>query len=233
MRPLLLDLFCGAGGAAVGYHRAGFDVIGVDNRPQPRYPFECWQLDALDALRQLVAGETLVDFAAIHASPPCQRYSVGLNVWHDEVREWHPDLIEATRELLVASGRPYVIENIPGSPLLDPVRICGSALGLDVERHRLFECSFSVLVPPCAHGWQTPRFAPNRSGRVGRLARVITVAGRGSPPDEADAGEPKVEQWRRAMEIDWMSREELREAIPPAYTELLGLQLLRHLQVVA
>src|SRR5512139_314282 len=147
--PRILDLFCGAGGAAVGYHRAGFDVVGVDINPQPNYPFEFVQADALWALQQLQVGSLLdyhlSDFDAIHASPPCQRYSTATKRNGTELE--HPDLIGPTRELLQATGLPYVIENVVGAPLRDSILLCGSwfALGADgyrLKRHRLFETSW-------------------------------------------------------------------------------------------
>ena len=141
-RPRLLDLFCGAGGAAMGYHRAGFEVVGVDINPQPRYPFEFHQADALEY--------PLAGFDAIHASPPCQRFSTMTKRWARSSS--HSDLIEPTRSRLRESMLPYVIENVAGAPLVGPIRLCGSSFGLPVRRHRLFEMSSPpLLVPPCQH----------------------------------------------------------------------------------
>src|SRR5262249_42856191 len=132
VKPRLLDLFCGAGGAAMGYHRAGFEVVGVDIKPQPNYPFQFVCADALAVLR----GEADIDIGrperidAIHASPPCQAYSVLKHLSSGD----HPDLVAETRTLLQSTGLLYVIENVPGAPLRDPVTICGSSLGLDVRR---------------------------------------------------------------------------------------------------
>ena len=232
MRPRLLDLFCGAGGAAMGYHRAGFEVVGVDNRPQPRYPFEFWTGDALLMLRD---EDVALDFDAIHASPPCQAHSAGKNMWKGRLPDdRHPELIEPTRELLRATGLPYVIENVVGAPLIEPVTLCGTSLGLGVKRHRLFETSFSVMAPPCdGHAGfvvsvfgggalsRTPRGGGARdpgSGRHSTMQRRVHV-----PHENA----------KRHMEIDWMTRDELSEAIPPAYTELIGHQLMQHLRMVA
>lgn len=205
-KPLLLDLFCGAGGAAVGYHRAGFEVVGVDHRPQPRYPFEFVQADALEF--------PLEGFDAIHASPPCQKFTAYRRRGAG-VGESSPDLIGAMRYRLNASGVPFVIENVPDAPLFEPVMLCGSSFGLDVRRHRLFECSFPVMVPPCYHDGQAPRF-PQATNRTA-LRKTVEVGVWRIP----------LEVQRRAMGIDWMIREELSEAVPPAYTELIGLQLMQ------
>src|SRR5581483_2394046 len=155
MRPRLLDLFCGAGGAAMGYHRAGFDVVGVDIRPQPNYPFEFIRDDALEYLHWLVAGSGgpcwLEDFAAIHASPPCQHYA-NVTRWRVAQSE-HPDLIAPTRGPLQATGLPWVIENVRTRELRADFMLCGTALGLPVRRHRYFETNWSGLVmsTPCQH----------------------------------------------------------------------------------
>src|SRR5688500_15798892 len=173
MKPRLLDLFCGAGGAAMGYHRAGFEVMGVDINRQPHYPFEFIQADALwylAALEDKRHGLTAKDaFDVIHASPPCQLYStVGKQAAkkHDIT---YPDLVGPTRELLVKSGLPYVIENVMGAPLISPIRLCGSSFGLDIRRHRRFELGgFDILLtPPCAHQWQKPRFRSMDKRRKG------------------------------------------------------------------
>jgi DNA (cytosine-5)-methyltransferase 1 len=210
-RLRLLDLFCGAGGAGAGYARAGFDVVGVDIADQPSYPFEFHQADALDF--------PLDGFDAIHASPPCQRYSALTARWGRQGD--HPDLIAVVRERL--AGVPRVIENVPGAPLRDPVRLCGSSFGLDVRRHRLFETNWPLRGEPCDHPRQTPRFPVPDRRRAGRLSSVVPVYG--NPNYAGD-----VELWRAAMGIAWMSATELREAIPPAYTEHIGRQLLEHLR---
>lgn len=216
MKPRLLDLFCGAGGAAMGYHRAGFDIVGVDLHPQPNYPFTFIQADALALLRRdmdwVKAG-----FDAIHASPPCQAFTAYRRRGQG-VGDSYPDLIGPTRALLEQTGLPYVIENVPGAPLENPVRLCGSSFGLDVRRHRLFETNWTLLAPPCNHAAQTPRFPPatNRTN----LRRTVEVGVWRIPLD--------VQQ--KAMGIDWMTLEELSQAIPPAYTELIGHQLLAHVE---
>ncbi len=211
MKPRLLDLFCGAGGAGMGYHRAGFDVVGVDIRPMPRYPFEFHQADALEYL-----AEHGHEFDAIHASPPCQGYS-GLNF----AAENYPKLIEPVRRLLKMSGKPYCIENVAGAKaeLLNPLMLCGSMFGLRVQRHRLFECRPEIYFAPapCNH-W-------------------LPVAPKGTWADDdkqfhyVHGHFVNQEYARRAMGIDWMNRDELAEAIPPAYTEYIGAQLMNVLQV--
>lgn len=209
--PRLLDLFCGAGGAGMGYHRAGFDVVGVDLAPQPNYPFPFLRADALE----LLAAGFWRGFDAIHASPPCQRYSLATG-FHPEARANHPDLVEPTRELLQQAGRLYVIENVPGAPLRRDLVLCGEMFGLRIHRHRWFECG----------GW-TPMRLQHQPHRL-RGARTNCETGPGVArwvsghyADHQDASD--------AMGIDWMTRDELREAIPPAYTELIGHQLAAHL----
>ncbi len=191
----LLDLFCGAGGAAMGYHRAGFDdIVGIDNVPQPNYPYTFVQADALRPPVDLDA------FDLIHASPPCQAFTVA-QVIHDNA---HPDLIEPTRALL--GNRPYVIENVPGAPLRRDYVLCGTMFGLRstaglLRRHRLFETSWHApsMTPPCSHTGPT-----------------VSVFGHGGHIYHGLA------DWREVMGIDWMTRVELAEAIPPAYTEYIG-----------
>jgi DNA (cytosine-5)-methyltransferase 1 len=212
-RPRLLDLFCGAGGAAVGYHRAGFDVVGVDIKPQPRYPFAFVPGHALDYCRE--HGH---EFDVIHASPPCQAYIAGLGALNRKNGNEHPRLIEPTRDALRATGRPWVIENVPGAPLCGPVVLCGSAFGLRVRRHRHFESDVLLLASGCQHKQQ---------------GRVVGVYGqRGSMPPGAH---PKggffiraksLDEGNEAMGIDWMTWKELTQAIPPAYTEHVGRQLM-------
>ncbi len=209
MRPRLLDLFCGQGGCAVGYHRAGFDVFGVDIKAQPRYPFPMVVADALKPpfdLRQ---------FDAIHASPPCQAYSRSRN---NGCHSSAPRLIDATRIILQASGKIWVIENVVGSKLNNPVELCGAAFGLksgifDLARHRLFEMSFYLLSPECCH----------------RRGQTIGVYGNGTNKWHREKFGRCItdSEKREAMGIDWMTRKGLTQAIPPAYTEYIGKQLMR------
>ena len=219
MKPRLLDLFCGAGGAAMGYHRAGFEVVGVDIEPQPNYPFEFIEGDALE----VPALFTRDYFSAVHASPPCQRFSVISAVYGRAAS--HPDLIPSTRRLLRETGLPYVIENVPGAPLEEALIVCGSSLGLPLKRHRLFESNTPLMAPPCAHGMHPKRYTIRQHGREIETAFCYVFGG-------GQAGQP-VATWREAMDIDWMTVDELSEAIPPAYTELIGHQLLQHLKAAA
>jgi DNA (cytosine-5)-methyltransferase 1 len=215
-RPVLLDLFCGAGGAAAGYHRAGFDVVGVDIAPQPHYPFEFHQADALTF--------PLDGFDAIHASPPCQAYSL-LRAMHPD-REW-PDLIPAMRERLQELDMPWVMENVEASPLLHQaglfgfhgITFCGTSFGLgargmELRRHRRFESNVPLSAPPCRHRLKT-----------------IGVYGHGGHTGKHRMA--YAHEAREAMGIDWMNRDEMCEAIPPAYTECIGTRLLEYMAVRA
>ena len=226
VRPRLLDLFCGAGGAAVGYHRAGFDVVGVDINPQPHYPFEFHQMNALFALGTGMAE----GFDAIHASPPCQAYSVLRRANPDAE---YPDLIAPTRWLLEQSALPWVIENVPGAPLHPSIVLCGSMFDLgsgarQLRRHRLFESSLMLMQPECRHegeaigvygGGPTGRYTfengcKQRNGRRGGYQGTMA-------------------ERREAMGIDWMNSGELNQAIPPEYTTWIGAQLLSHRSLAA
>lgn len=214
----LLDLFCGAGGAAVGYHQAGFDeIVGVDIEAQPRYPFEFHQADAFDVVRTW----DLSSFDLIHASPLCKAHTALASLWPD--RDW-PDQIAPLRPLLGATGLPWVIENVPGAPLNDPVLICGSMFDppLDVRRHRLFETNWDLPDHhwPCRHKLWAPRF-PKEHRNQKSLSRVVGVYGGGRY-----AGSDRLRE--AAMGIDWMRRDELAQAIPPAYTEFIGAAFISH-----
>lgn len=199
----------------MGYHRAGFHVVGVDISPQPRYPFEFHQADALTF--------PLDGFDAIHASPPCQGYCrmKGLIQSQGHSKD-HPLLIEATRQALISEGKPYVIENVPGSPLINPIQLCGSSFALLVQRHRFFESSIWFLAPPCCHAWQTSD-KPALHRHQGVTSRVVGCYGNGRGQGD------NLALWSKAMGIDWMTRRELAQAIPPAYTQFIGKQLINHL----
>jgi len=192
-KPRLLDLFCGAGGASVGYVNAGFDVVGVDIKPQPHYPFEFHQADALTY--------PLDGYDAYHASPPCQKYTMMQNIVKS--KEKHPDLIAPTRERLIKTGKPYVIENVYKAPLQGHLMLCGTMFGLRIIRHRFFECPWFhlELLPPCNHG---DVYDPWHKDGVRQREKLS-----------------------EAMGIDWfMTRPEVREAIPPAYTGYIGRYLI-------
>lgn len=205
----VLDLFCKAGGASMGLHRAGFDVTGVDIEPQPRYPFRFIQDDAMAWL----CGERapLASFDLIWASPPCQKYSAMSVVTGRKGQ--YPDLVGAVRDTLTSSGVPYIIENVEGAPLQNAILLCGTMFGLLVMRHRLFETNPPIYFPPgpCAHMRRVVKHGrrPNRNGHY--------AAATGHFTDVAFV--------REAMDIDWMIRDELAQAIPPAYSEWLARQI--------
>lgn len=192
----------------MGYHRAGFEVVGVDIDPQPHYPFKFYQADALTF--------PFDGFDVIHASPPCQDYS---DLKYRTKREY-PRLIVPTRERLIAWGGPYVIENVEGAPLNDPIMLCGTMFaGLRVLRHRLFESNVSLMAPPHSRGHPLVFTHDKRKAHYGKLNQStafvqVTGGGNATVANKADA-----------MGIDWMTGAELNEAIPPAYTEWIGLQL--------
>lgn len=196
-----LDLFCCAGGAGKGLAEAGFEVTGVDIVEQPRYPFRFILANALEV--------ELEGYEFVWASPPCQRFTAyRRRAGHVAPRE---SLIPAVREKLRRWGGPYVIENVEGAPLETPVTLCGSMFGLDVRRHRIFECSFPVLAPPCDHSMWTPRFPPatNRTN----LRKTVEVGVWRIP----------LETQQRAMGgLEWMELHELSQAIPPAYSKFLA-----------
>lgn len=220
-RPRLLDLCCRGGGASAGYHAAGFDVTGVDVEPQPYYPFPFIQADALTV--------DLSSYDVIAASPPCQRYSTATPAAR---RDDHADLVQPIRERLqdaVEHGDAwaYVIENVPGSPLDNPITICGETLRLGVRRHRLFESNVELYGTPCHHDLGAPvtrvygsRFSLGRKGL--------------DPETSPEAGceasrSPLTDIARTAMGIDWLPWSDLTQAIPPAYTTWIGQQLIsRH-----
>lgn len=216
MKPRLLDLFCCAGGASAGYEAAGFDVFGVDIVAQPNYPYPMQIADAL-TLSPLFLGE----FDAIHASPPCQAYS-DLAHRNGNGHEW-PRLIEPVRELLAATGKPYVIENVEGSPLQDYIVLCGTMFpGLRVIRHRLFESNFPVAVPPHLRHPLCHTLDKRKAhyGQTDEWVDFVSVNG---------GGNSSVAAARDAMGISWMTKKEINEAIPPAYTQYIGATLMESL----
>lgn len=209
----LLDLFCGAGGASTGYHRAGFEVVGVDIKPQPRYPFKFHQADALEFLQRHQH-----EFDIFHASPPCQKYS---RITKISGKKNYPDLLQPTIDALEETGKPYIVENVPGAPMKNYLVLCGTMFGLSVFRHRHFMCNPPILISPasCNHYDRS-----SNGGRNGDQkhpdAKFITVTGAVHP----------IEKAKKAMGIDWMKREELVEAIPPAYTKWIGKEMIKLLK---
>jgi DNA (cytosine-5)-methyltransferase 1 len=206
--PRLLDLFCGAGGSAAGYFRTGFtEIVGIDIRPQPRYPFTFLRCDWRKYLRKHWR-----EFDAIHASPPCQCYTQASVIYGRE----HPDLVPAVRRALSRLPLPWVMENVPGAPMADDaITLCGSSFGLGVRRHRLFEASFPLGdAPPCRHESQpsylTPGFGHSGVGAYvsGKRRRCL------------------VPEMQEAMKIDWMTRKEMAQAVPPVFAEWVGERLI-------
>lgn len=193
-KPKLLDLFCGAGGASMGYYRAGFDIVGVDIEPQKNYLFEFHQADALEYLQ-----EHYQEFDAIHASPPCQAYTIMQHIHKNNAA--HPDLVEPTRQALIKTGKPWVIENVEGAPLRVDLVLCGTQFGINFPKHRWFEMNFIIneLLPPCNHYKVYDCFHGGEQAR-GEREKLSQLYG-----------------------IDWfMTRQEIRNCIPPAYTEWIG-----------
>ena len=207
----LLDLFCGAGGCSVGYARAGFEVVGVDIEPHDDYPFELTVADAMDVLSDTSYLDT---FDVVHASPPCPRYSVATQ----QTRDNHPDLVGPARDLLNAWGGIWVMENVPGAPMPAAVTICGKSMGLPwLRRHRLFESNVLLLSPGCScdSTGSISVFGHSGEDRRGGVMRKHV----------------ELSVIKEAMGIDWMRRrEDIADAIPPAYTEYIGHQLIAHVQ---
>lgn len=235
----ILDLYCGVGGASVGYNRAGFEVVGVDIDNKPCYPFPMHQGNVIDVLNVLIMGGkvmfgpyhySLEDFDAIHASPPCQSSSAltkGTNAGKFD----YPDLIPQTRNLLNETGLPYIIENVQGAEVRRDLTLCGDMFDLRVIRHRYFECSFPVIQP-------THETDPRKhKGRVAGMRHGEWFEGPYFAVHGDGGGKGTIEQWRDAMDIHWINkdltikeqRRMIAQAIPPAYAEYVGAQLLAHL----
>lgn len=221
----LLDLFCGAGGASVGYARAGFEVVGVDLTPQPSYPMAFMQGDALAALADL---DFVRQFDAIHASPPCQPYSTGVvsrsSRWNHTRGKDEPALIDAVHSLLVESEVPWVIENVMGARASMPgvwFVLCGAMFGRPIPRHRVFStsCDVQPIEHPACRG-----LAKASAAKLGWDYRDMSVTGKGRRAGTS-------QRWSHLLGIDWpVSQHGLAEAIPPAYTEWVGSQLMAHLR---
>lgn len=227
---VLLDACCCQGGASEGYRRAGFTPYGVDIAPQPRYPFPFHQGDTVAALDHLASGRGLLftlpngggfvelfeeQIKAKHGSPPCQAYTLCQRIQSND----HPELIEPVRELFQATSQPWIIENVEGAPLIDPVMLCGAMFGLETYRHRLFESSLPLWVPE--HPDHVAR--TTKMGRAPVPGEFMHIVGNFSGVDRG----------RQVMSMDWATRDGLREAIPPAYSQWFGYQMADHLSEVA
>ena len=218
MKPRLLDLFCGAGGAAMGYYRAGFEVVGVDIKPQTHFPFEFHQADALTF--------PLEGFNAYHASPPCQEYSTSFNTMSQYSQNRYPKLLQDVRDMFLVTNKPYVIENVVGAKYkpnqadgLQAHYLCGTMFGRQYHRHRLFETSFFWLSPGKCRGKVIAGYG------TGIKSRCMTLA-----HERKDIVQAALKQF----EIDWMlGNEEIKEAIPPAYTEYIGKYLMKAIMELA
>lgn len=218
---IALDLFCGAGGASMGLHRAGFEVIGVDIKSQPRYPFRFVQADALRPPFDL----SIFDF--IWSSPPCQAHTALKTMYN---AKQHDDLIPPTRAMLKTAGKPYVIENVPGAPVRPDIILCGTMFGLgtggaDLRRHRLFETNIiPPLTPPCSH-YERGRVCGVYGGYMPATVGVYGQAGGSSL--RGGTQQFSTSERAEAMGIDWMSGAELSQSVPPAYAEFIGRAAMR------
>lgn len=227
-KPKLLDLFCGAGGAAMGYHRAGFEVVGVDLLEQPNYPFEFHRGDAFQFLCEHGA-----EFDAFHASPPCQEYSrtKALRYANQEkggyISKAAPMLVPSIRLVMAATGKPWVLENVEGAPMPSAFYLCGSMFDLPIRRHRLFESSMLVLAPrTCSHGLGSYGMVGGRLRGTGTFSSGKMYADHTGYLRRRESY-PTKDIAIKAMGIDWMTLPEMAQAIPPAYTEYIGRWLLR------
>jgi DNA (cytosine-5)-methyltransferase 1 len=216
MKPILLDTFCKAGGAGMGYHKAGFEVIGVDIEPQPNYPFEFIQADAIEFM--YARGH---EFDAVHGSPPCQKYSVSTAQFR-KAGKIYADLVEETRAALLKTGKPFIIENVPQAPVRPDIVLQGNMFGLPIIRRRHFELSFFMLQYPLTP--ECRRVGEELCSIFGKSSTERTTKGKFGLKTNREA-------WAYAMGIDWhMTEAELSEAIPPAYTEFIGKQLFDYLK---
>ncbi len=212
---VILDLFCGAGSAAKGYADAGFNIIGVDKEPQKRYPFKFIKEEVFFFMQNCFLSH---EFDAIHASPPCQKYSKATK---EKYKNNHPDYIPELRKILNNTGLSYMIENVPQAPLIPEktIVLCGTMFDLGVFRHRKFETNFNLMAP--SH--------KKHNGKIGdgKYFSVAGGAGRWKSWGKVHRKISKgtADEWRQAMGIDWMTRKELTQAIPLAYTEFIGKQL--------
>ena len=221
MKKLLLDTFCKAGGCSMGYHRAGFDVVGVDISPQPNYPFEFFQMDAIEFIEK--HGHK---FDIIHASPPCQGYSRSTGQFRKNGKVY-PDLIVPTRDALIKTGKPYIIENVPSAPIIPDIKLCGEMFGLLVIRWRWFELGGGIFMLQPGK--------PQIKKKMVRNGERVSVFGNGNYRKSKNDKMPLFKKesvratWSHAMGIDWMTVLELSEAIPPVYTEFIGKSIIDQL----
>ncbi|MEU8609367.1 hypothetical protein AB0C29_15325 [Actinoplanes sp. NPDC048791] len=211
-RPRLLDLCCCQGGASAGYTAAGFDVTGVDDVPQPRYPYRFVQADAIAYLRELIRTREILTYDLLAGSPPCQLHTKAWKIRKND----HPDLIAPMRRLFIASGLPYVIENVPGAPLRDPIELCGAMFGLHTYRHRWFESNLTLTAP--AH--------PHHTAATVKMGRPVTDG----QWYHAVGNFSNVPYVRRDMGAPWMNRDGLRESIPWQYAHHIGAQALTRIR---
>jgi len=220
LRPKLLDLFCCEGGAAMGYHMAGFDVVGIDQEWQPNYPFFMRREKLFGDAEHAMICWIRENFDAVHASPPCQAHT---DLARQNKREY-PCFIEATRRILRSTGLPYVIENVEGAPLINPVKLCGTMFAeTRVIRHRLFETNWPLWAPACGkHPLVYTK--DKRKPHYGKLDEWK------SPVQVTGGGNCSVAAARDAMRMDWASKRGLNEAVPPPYTRFIGRQLIAHLE---
>lgn len=220
----MLDLFCKAGGAAMGYYMAGFTVVGIDQDWQPNYPFFMRREKLFQDDEHAFTCWLRENFDAVHASPPCQRHS-DLAKRNGNAAD-HPCYIKATRRILQRSGLPYIIENVEGAPLIKPTILCGTMFPqLRVIRHRLFETNWPLYAPKCSKHPLVYTFDKRKAhyGKLDEMRAFVQVTG---------GGNCTVVAARDAMGIDWMNKAELNEAIPPAFTHFIGRQLLEHVQSI-
>jgi hypothetical protein len=239
-KPLLVDLCCKAGGASKGYSDAGFDVVGVDIQKQKNYPFKFIRGDVLEM--------DLPEADLYHASPPCQLFSIGTAKYRNQGKQY-PDVLTPLRERLLKTGKPFIIENVPGAPIRKDVFLCGEMFALRVIRHRIFEIhGFTVLQPPHikhklslregsavgVYGSNGTLFMISHKAnykeeyeklKKHRQSWYATVAGNGG-----NSYSYQLSKWREAMGIDWMNKKELTQAIPPAYTKYIGTMAILNFQ---
>ena len=207
----ILDLYCGAGGAAMGLHRTGFEIVGIDIEPQPNYPFGFIQADALEF--------DLDGYDAYWASPPCQAFTWASSKARNRGKVY-PNLIKETRERLLKTNKPFIIENVIGAPIRKDLMLCGTMFELNIIRHRHFEIE-GLFIPQLSHPeHKPPIIIQTKNNTLAKRSQYCSVAGHGGHGCSF-----KYEDWKGAMQIDWMTKKELTQAVPPAYSEYIGQYL--------